>query len=163
MAQKEEVLTDAFEEEEVTVEEEPKVEKAEKEKKKAKPAELLTEDKCRKDKDGNSLYPKYLEYIDLLGGWDAMEEPDRKRINGTFKIPGRAFGGTVDTSTLPPAHRKALDLIKQVSDAAYAGVENNAMDIFNELQAMNPKAKLSVEVYLKGKNKFVDGLPKEEE
>ncbi len=63
---------------------------------------------------------------------------------------------------MPPAHRKALDLNKIIRDAAYAGVENNAMDTFNELQALNPDGKVSVEVYFKGWKTFIAGLPKEE-
>ena len=159
MKEPQEDLVDAFETEEIAVEEQ--VEKKEKEK--AKPVEKLTAETVREDKDGNPVIKKYLEYLEILGGWEKMSDADKKKINASFKKPGRAFGTGVDVSKLPPAHRRALDLIKTISDAAYAGVENNAMDIFNELQALNPDSKLSVEVYIKGKKQFVAGLPEEEE
>ena len=159
-------LVGAFEDEqtetEVEVTDEEPVEEGTKEKKKAKPVELLDVDGVREDGDGNSLHPKYLEYIELLGGWKGMSEIDKRKINATFKKPGRAFGTGVDVSKLPPAHRKALDLNKLIRDAAYAGVENNAMDTFNELQALNPDGKVSVEVYFKGWKVFIAGLPEEE-
>lgn len=141
------------EEDEIVVEEETEVIEPEK-----KVIKQLAEDKVKDNKDGNSLYPKYQEYIEVLGGWDNLSDADKKRMNGTFKKPsGKTIGTEVARSA---AHQRAIDLKKSIVGSMYAVLEKDLTE-FKELQSLNPNAKLTVETYLKGWGKFTKGLPED--
>lgn len=150
MAKQEPDFEAGFDSEDEITQEKPKPDK--------KPVAMLSEEECRLGTDGESVYEKYLDYIDTLGGWSNLNDADKRRLNQTFKKKGRFGGGATEEVARSESHRQAIRLKKSISDSMYA---NANMEELSELQALNPDAKISFEIYAKGWKKFVSGLPED--
>ena len=101
--------------------------------------------------------------------WELASETDRQGINKVYRKPGKFGGGGADVVPKSKAHAKALELKKAIREAAYAYIQNNHADEFNELQGLvgvkengKPVASISIEIYFKNDKAFVAALPLDE-
>ena len=79
----------------------------------------------------------------------------------TFKKKGKFGGGGGKQETAKSkAHQRAIAISKSIRDAMYGAGEDFKGDLA-ELQALNPNDGISFEIYAKGWNKFVKGLPED--
>ena len=141
-----------------------------KEKKAKEPAKVLTVEQC----ETPEVHQKYLDYLITITPiqlgldqskrysvndvWEKMNESQRQAANKAFKKKSKVIGTVKEEIAKSPEHARAIAIKNAVSKSMYAHAEENFAADLSELQALNPDAKLSVEIYFKGWNKFAKAL-----
>jgi hypothetical protein len=158
---KQEEFTDSFEGETPV---------AEKGKKVKEPAKLLTSEQCETEE----VHSKYLDYLSTIipiqlgldpskkysasDVWEQMNEASRQAANKAFRKKSKIVGSVKKEVAKSPAHARALAIKDAVAKSMYDHAQENFGADLNELQGLNPGAKLSVEIYFSGWRKFVQKL-----